>query len=290
MVGIASVLSPLLLAFAASNEPHHDEGRQQSTVKVMMTDNNNARCYRDRESNDDVDDDNDDPIYKLRSLGMDKKDSPHHADLRRASILVTLFERRRRRDIIGRGGHDVGDDGDDDVGDDDDNESSSGSVLHVLFTQRPQRMRSHGGEVCFPGGKQDPSDGGDDVQTAMREAHEEVGLHPDDVDPLARMETLESKHSLCVTPVIGLVRPSSAAEPSMLRLNEDEVEAAFAVPLEYFAREENCHSAVETRGRGYSFLLRTYLYDDPESGCRFKISGLTAHVVRLVAKLAYCEE
>lgn len=276
MVGIASVLSPLLLAFAASNEPHN-EGRQKSTVKIKMTDDNDARCCRDRESNDDEDDD---PIDKLRSLGMDKKDSPHHADLRRASILVPLFE-RRRRDIIGRTGHDGGDG--DDVGDE------SSSILHVLFTQRPQRMKSHGGEVCFPGGKQDPSDGGDDVKTAMREAHEEVGLHPDHVDPIARMETLESKHSLCVTPVIGLVRPSSAAEPSGLQLNEDEVEAAFAVPLEYFAREENCHSAVESRWRGYSFLLRTYLYDDPESGCRFKIWGLTAHVVHLVAKLAYCE-
>ena len=82
-------------------------------------------------------------------------------------------------------------------------------------------MKRHGGEVCFPGGKQDEEDEGDDVLTVMREANEEIGLHPQFVDSIARMETLESKHSLCVTPIIGLVR-SEVAEPSQLKLNMDE--------------------------------------------------------------------
>ena len=51
------------------------------------------------------------------------------------------------------------------------------SSIHVLFTQRPQNMKSHGGEVCFPGGKQDPEDNGCDITTALREANEEVGLN-----------------------------------------------------------------------------------------------------------------
>jgi len=246
MVAIDSILfRPLLLAFAASQSSFHE----QSTIK--MTDSAESI------------------ISKLRSLGMEKKDMPHIADRRRASVLVPLFER-----VVAA------------VGDNDSAISNSNS-LHVLLTQRPQNMKSHGGEVCFPGGKQDPEDEGDDVRTAMREAHEEVGLHPQHVESISRMESLESKHGLCVTPIIGLISPSSVAEPSQLTLNADEVEAAFAVPLEYFVDPENCDSAVPVNWGGKNFLLRTYLYDDPESGRQFKIWGFTAHVVHEVAMKAF---
>mmetsp|Transcript_12658 Transcript_12658/g.22723 ORF Transcript_12658/g.22723 Transcript_12658/m.22723 type:complete len:250 (-) Transcript_12658:6-755(-) len=244
MVGIGSIFNPLLLAFAASN----DSFNELSTIKIMTDNDVNERCCQ----NNDVG-----VISKLRSLGMEKKELPHHTDLvRRASILVPLFER-------------------------------DDSKIHVLFTQRPKTMKSHGGEVCFPGGKQDPEDEGDDVRTAMREAHEEVGLHPQFINGIARMETVESKHSLCVTPIIGLIQPSSVAEPSQLKLNSDEVEAAFTVPLEYFADPDNCDSITRVNWSGGDFLMRTYLYDDPDSGRQFKIWGLTAHVVHQVATLAF---
>lgn len=194
-------------------------------------------------------------LANLISHGMEKKELPHHNELRRASVLVPLFERSRQ--------------------------------VHVLFTQRPQKMKSHGGEVCFPGGKQDEEDGGCDITTALREAHEEVGLDPDHVQKIARMEAIESKHSLCVTPIVGLIEPSSAAEPSQLTLNEHEVEAAFAVPLEYFTIPENLASIQKIQyGANGEFLMRTYLYDDPESGRQFRIWGLTAHVIHHVAELA----
>ena len=204
-------------------------------------------------------------LANLSSHGMEKKELPHHKELRRASILVPLFERPIQES------------------------SSSQSNLHVLFTQRPQKMKSHGGEVCFPGGKQDEDDRGCDITTALREAHEEVGLHPDHVQQIARMETIESKHSLCVTPIIGLIQPSSAAEPSQLTLNEHEVEAAFAVPLEYFTIPENLASIqkIQYGVDGREFLMRTYLFDDPESGRQFRIWGLTAHVIHHVAELAF---
>lgn len=200
-------------------------------------------------------------ITNLSAHGMGKKELPHHQELRRASILVPLFERPLK---------------------------NSSSSLHVLFTQRPQNMKSHAGEVCFPGGKQDAEDGGCDVTTALREAREEIGLDPSHVLQVARMETVESKHSLCVTPIIGLIEPPSAAEPSQLTLNEREVEAAFAVPLEYFTIPENL-SSIETIqwGRNQKFIMRTYLFDDPESGRQFRIWGLTAHVVHEVAQLAF---
>jgi len=237
MVGIGSIASHFLLAFATSNDTY-----DQSTSSTINMAENNIVIQ------------NNEVITKLRSLGMDKKDLPGHKELRRASILVPLFERED-------------------------------SEIHVLFTQRPKKMKSHGGEVCFPGGKQDPDDKEDDVLTAMREAQEEVGLDPKYIESIARMQTVESKHSLCVTPIIGLIQPPSAAEPSRLKLNSDEVEAAFAVPLKYFL--DNHHSIEKVKWRGYDFLIRTYLYDDPESGCQFKIWGLTAHVIHLVATMAF---
>ncbi|KAL7532897.1 hypothetical protein ACHAXR_008049 [Thalassiosira sp. AJA248-18] len=238
MLGISSIISALLFAFTTRSSG--------SLNNIKMT--NDISCQKD------------DVISKLRSLGMGKKELPHHADLRRASILVPLFER-----------------------DDDDS-----NIIHVLFTLRPKTMKSHGGEVCFPGGKQDPDDV-DDIHTALREAHEEVGLHSQYIESIARMETVESKHSLCVTPIIGFVNPSSVAEPSQLKLHTDEVEAAFAVPLHFFADPDNCHSIEKVQWRGGDFLLRTYLYDDPSSKRQFKIWGLTAHVVHLVATKAFCK-
>jgi coenzyme A diphosphatase NUDT7 len=149
-------------------------------------------------------------------------------------------------------------------------------------------MSSHGGEVCFPGGRQDEEDKGDDVVTATREAYEEVGLHPQYVDIIGRMESIESKHSLCVTPIIGLVRPPYKAEPANLTLNADEVEAVFAVPLAYFANPVNCVSKTKIiYGSRKDFVMRTYLFDDVSSGRRFRIWGLTAHIVHAVAELAF---
>ncbi|XP_045746657.3 peroxisomal coenzyme A diphosphatase NUDT7 isoform X3 [Mirounga angustirostris] len=53
--------------------------------------------------------------------------------------------------------------------------------LHLLFTLRSEKLRRSPGEVCFPGGKSEPADV-DDVATALREAQEEVGLHPHQVE------------------------------------------------------------------------------------------------------------
>ncbi|KAK1746988.1 peroxisomal coenzyme A diphosphatase [Skeletonema marinoi] len=153
-------------------------------------------------------------LASLSSHGMEKKELPHHNKLRRASVLVPLFERPIQQQ----------------------------EQHNPTYTSFSHNMKSHGGEVCFPGGKQDAEDNGCDVTTALREAHEEVGLDPNHVQQIARMEAIESKHSLCVTPIVGLIQPPSAAEPSQLTLNEHEVEAAFAVPLEYFTITENLAS------------------------------------------------
>jgi len=66
------------------------------------------------------------------------------------------------------------------VGANDQEDASDGHknelVPYLLLTKRPEKMKSHPGQVCFPGGKQDEADGNDDVFTAVRETWEEVGI------------------------------------------------------------------------------------------------------------------
>lgn len=259
MVGIGSFVSPyIFFATTSNNSVNNNYNIQQKDMSAGYSTTDN------------------DVIRKLRDIGLEKKELPYHKDLRRASVLVPLF----RRTSSNADGSNISDAS---------TSTQTTSNIHVLFTQRPQRMKSHGGEVCFPGGKQDEEDEGCDIRTALRETHEEVGLHYEYIESIARMGTLESRNSLCVTPIIGIIEPASVVEPSQLKLNREEVEAAFAVPLTYFADEDNLHSIEEvvyTRTGG-KFIMRTYLYDDPDSGRQFKIWGLTAHIIYLIAKHAY---
>lgn len=190
-------------------------------------------------------------MARLISVGMEAQDLPHHATMPRASVLVALFLR-------------------------------SGKP-HMLLTKRPMTLKSYCGQVCFPGGRQDPEDGGDDVRTALREAHEEVGLEPSHVQPLCRLVPIESSTGLCVTPIVGYIQNSSF-EPSSLQLSEVEVEAAFCVPVLYFLEERNCASKENEERFGRIYCRRTYFFQSEEK--TFKIYGLTAHIAHQVAEIA----
>ncbi len=98
----------------------------------------------------------------------------------------------------------------------------------ILLTERAHHLRSHPGQVSFPGGSMDPGDA-DATATALREAHEEVGLDPRGVDVLGHLPELWLPPSnFAVTPVVAWWREESsvwAAEP-------DEVHRVLRVPLE----------------------------------------------------------
>lgn len=110
---------------------------------------------------------------------------------------------------------------------------------HVVLTQRAAGLRSHGGEVCFPGGKREEGDA-DDVATAVREAQEELGLDPNSVRVLGCLGPVLSKHLLSVTPVLATIPARHAFHP-----NPDEVQAVFAPPLHTFLEASDLHSSRE---------------------------------------------
>jgi 8-oxo-dGTP pyrophosphatase MutT (NUDIX family) len=78
--------------------------------------------------------------------------------------------------------------------------------LPLLFTLRSRELRQHAGQIAFPGGSAD-SDDRDPVATGLREAHEEIGLAPDNVDVIGLLPAMSTRVSgVWLTPVVGLQR------------------------------------------------------------------------------------
>jgi len=100
-----------------------------------------------------------------------------------------------------------------------------GGDLHVVLTRRSRNLRTHRGEVSFPGGRADP--GETHLQTAVREAHEEIALDPDMVEPLGELDHLTTiTRRAYIAPVVGLLPERPGLEP-----NPDEVESVLHVPF-----------------------------------------------------------
>jgi 8-oxo-dGTP pyrophosphatase MutT (NUDIX family) len=97
----------------------------------------------------------------------------------------------------------------------------------VLLTQRPAHMSTHAGQIAFAGGKCDEGDA-DVAATALREAHEEVGLEPHHVKVLGTLPEYVTGSAFYVTPVVALISPDMT-----LTLNTHEVSDAFEVPLAF---------------------------------------------------------
>jgi 8-oxo-dGTP pyrophosphatase MutT (NUDIX family) len=99
--------------------------------------------------------------------------------------------------------------------------------LHAVFTRRPTHLRLHAGQISFPGGRREPHDA-DLTQTALREAHEEIGLDPATVvlvGALAPTPTVVS--DIAIYPLVGLI----PAPRAPWRLAADEVDAVIEASL-----------------------------------------------------------
>lgn len=97
----------------------------------------------------------------------------------------------------------------------------------VILTQRPQWLRSHGGQVAFPGGKVEAEDDGP-IAAALREAQEEIGLNPRDVTVAGLSDAYHAGSGFRITPVVGVIPPNLAFDP-----DPNEVEAWFEVPFDH---------------------------------------------------------
>jgi 8-oxo-dGTP pyrophosphatase MutT (NUDIX family) len=92
-------------------------------------------------------------------------------------------------------------------------EDETGQV-RVILTKRPDTMPTHAGHIAFPGGRPDPGDGGP-VGTALREAHEEVGIDAEQVEVLGFLPAIDTvEFSLMVVPVVARISTPLGLVPS----------------------------------------------------------------------------
>jgi 8-oxo-dGTP pyrophosphatase MutT (NUDIX family) len=124
---------------------------------------------------------------------------------------------------------------------------------HLLLIRRSQNHRDpHSGQVAFPGGASDASDC-DPVETALREASEEIGLNPQDVQILGHLDEVMTITSYRVTPVIGVI-----PWPYPLQLAANEVSRAFTIPLNWLADPSNRRTELRFLPAPYNPIPVTY--------------------------------
>ena len=97
-------------------------------------------------------------------------------------------------------------------------------AVHVLLERRPRHLRNHPGEICFPGGRCE--EGEDDARlTAIRETCEELGVTPEQIEVVGKLDLLVGNNEL-IQPFVGRIR-----EGATFQLDPDEVEEVFSIPL-----------------------------------------------------------
>lgn len=101
----------------------------------------------------------------------------------------------------------------------------------LIFTQRAAHLKTHRGQVAFPGGKRDQGDPSLEY-TALRESHEEIGLPGASVSVAGQLSQVMSLHRILVTPYVGVVN----GDPE-LRANPGEIDSIFTVPISFFMED-----------------------------------------------------
>ncbi|MCE2516769.1 MAG: CoA pyrophosphatase [Alphaproteobacteria bacterium] len=87
-----------------------------------------------------------------------------------------------------------------------------GDRVQVILTERSAQLRHHAGQISFPGGRID--DGESAIDAALREAHEEIGLKPEDVEVLGHLPGVVTTANFHIAPVVGVVRRQVELTPA----------------------------------------------------------------------------
>jgi 8-oxo-dGTP pyrophosphatase MutT (NUDIX family) len=124
---------------------------------------------------------------------------------------------------------------------------------HLLFTKRSQEVKYHKGEISFPGGMVDEEDK-ELINTALREADEEIGLKERDVQIIGVLDDIVTITEFIVTPIVGLF-----PHPYTFKVSEAEIAELIEVPLASLL-DEDCFSEREIFRGGQKEVVYAYQY------------------------------
>ena len=142
-----------------------------------------------------------------------------------------------------------------------------GEGCHLLFTKRSDQVKYHKGEISFPGGVVDEEDL-ELIHTALREAHEEIGLEKSDVEIVGILDDIMTVTQFIVTPVVGLF-----PYPYPFKVSEVEIAELIEVPLASLL-DENSFSEKEIFRGGQNEIVYAYQYG------KHIIWGATARILK----------
>ncbi|MEZ5716508.1 MAG: CoA pyrophosphatase [Paracoccaceae bacterium] len=143
--------------------------------------------------------------------------------------------------------------------------------LELILTKRASGLKHHPGQIAFPGGKQDEGDA-DVTAAALREAHEEIGLPPANVEILGLLPSHETVTGFTVTPVLGRLRGEFELRPE-----PGEVDEVFRVPFAHVTDPDR-YSVQSRRWLGQ----KRHYYTVPFGP--YYIWGATARILRGLAE------
>lgn len=126
----------------------------------------------------------------------------------------------------------------------------------LLFTRRADGLSNHRGQVSFPGGGMDEGDG-TLVETALREANEEIGLRKSGIHIIGLMPDLVTNSNYLVTPIVSWVE-----WPVPLEISDQEVSRVFTIPVNWLKNKNNWEERLYSHPDGlYGTVIFYNLYD-----------------------------
>ena len=147
---------------------------------------------------------------------------------------------------------------------------TAGERPGFLLIHRPSNMRSHPGQVAFPGGKIDPGETA--IAAALREANEELVIDPADVTVIGASDTYRSGSGYAITPVIAVIPPDLALQP-----NPTEVAQWFEAPVDFvFDAANHAQNSAVWQGQERRYIEIMWQHH--------RIWGVTAGIIANLAK------
>ncbi len=180
--------------------------------------------------------------FNLLQHGDSCHNYQHNLPLKSAAVLIALVNNNDSNDFTPNG-------------------------LEVLLTKRASHLKHHPSQISFPGGKVEPSDT-NLIHTALREAHEEIGLSPCEVSVVGQLPNYEVISGYQVTPIIALVDL-----PQYLQKDDNEVAEIFQVPLQHFLQPHN-HRTIKSYRNGHHHDVHFFPYK------HYNIWGATAAMLK----------